>query len=229
MFQNGPLIRVLADPEHHPDYRVVVIDVGAFTTDFAVLTFRSGGKRHDLDEVEFEKKTLSVPLGISALDEAFLTAIRPDQAQHLRERAAAIEWVDLRPKVYAERQPFPHAEIGEIAGGADAKRVEEAITGYTKQLSEETAAFLGGLDDIPMKELVLTGGGCTIPAIQDTLISSAERGSSKFRKIHLPGVRVPGKQKATTPQQVITPLDGKLNRGATALGGASVYFELNRD
>ena len=44
MFSRGPLITVLAGDKNHHTYRALVIDVGAFTTDFAALSIDTGGK-----------------------------------------------------------------------------------------------------------------------------------------------------------------------------------------
>lgn len=227
MLQNGLLAKCLAQPKDHPEYRAVVIDVGAFTVDFATLTYRSGGKDQSLDEVEFERREVSVPLGVSELDAAVLGVIPHNQVVYLRDQAPAIEWADFRPRVYAERQPFP-TPAGEVGAGGDAKRIDDVIQTYTTQLAEQAAKFLAGFPDVGFKELILTGGGSTIPAVRDALIRGAEAGRENFRKIHLPAVAGADMRKKSTAEQPVVTIEGKLARGGTALGGSGAFFDMDR-
>jgi len=227
MLQNGLLATCLSEPKTHPEYRAVVIDVGAFTVDFAALTYRPEGQR-TLNEVEFERHELSVPLGVSELDAAVLGILPHRQVAYLRDQASANDWMAFRPRVYSERQFFPTPH-GEICSGDDVKGIGYAIQNYADRLSEQTAAFFSTFPDASFKELILTGGGNTIPAIQDALISAAEAGREKFRKVHLPAVGIAGMQRKGTSQQPVAVLDGRLTRGATALGGSGSFFDMDRE
>lgn len=172
---------------------------------------------------------MSTPLGVSALDERILGELPHNQARYLRESATVDEWSDFRPRLYGERQPFPSSGVGEIGGGTDAKRVETAFAAYTDELTKKTTEFLSAADDATFKELILTGGGCMIPAVRDALIRGAETGREKFRKLHLPKTGIPGKDKQSTTEQMVALLDAKQTRGASAMGGASVYFDMDRE
>ncbi|HEV3437559.1 MAG TPA: hypothetical protein VG122_09370, partial [Gemmata sp.] len=68
MFGKGPIITVLKDATHHPIYRAFVIDVGAFTTDFAVLTLKPDGNNTSEPDGNISILQNSLPLGVSDLD-----------------------------------------------------------------------------------------------------------------------------------------------------------------
>ena len=225
MFRRGLLITALASPGAHPEYRVVVIDVGAFTTDFAALTLRTGGRTITLDELEFESKTVSVPLGMSDLDEQVLHALTPENQKYMREEAPTADWRRFRRDVYLLSRPF-NSPVGQIGGPPERPQIDQQFRSFCQRLETEAECFFGPLGDVPFKEVVLTGGGCTFPWIQETLIVAAERGRSPFRKVHLPAVPPNVRQRTSGPTQVVAPLEGPIPRGATALGGASAFFEM---
>jgi hypothetical protein len=59
MLGNGLLATTLNDGEYYGTYRAIVIDVGAFTTDFASLTFRSRARKAIITDVHFDQVTHS--------------------------------------------------------------------------------------------------------------------------------------------------------------------------
>lgn len=224
MFRHGLLITALRDPKAHDIYRVAVLDVGAFTTDFACLTMNSFGQVVQLSDIEFETKTHSVPVGMSDLDDAVLAALEPENQAYFRDEASPAEWAELRQCLYTLKRPYS-SPVGDVGTPTEMPRIEAAITEFQSRLAEETGKFFATLEDVPFKELVLTGGGATVPAIQEALIGAAEAGRQKYRKVHLPVLADVG-HRETTDLQIVTPLDAKLTRGATALGGTSSYFDL---
>lgn len=228
MFKGGRLAAHLVKRKNHPqpDYRAAVVDVGAYTADFAVLTHRGGGTPPSLDTLRFDVDVDSVPDGISVLDAAVLAALPDDQAGYLRDSAPPAEWHQFRARVYGGGTfPVPGGEAG---GGADAGRVRDAVAGYAGRLADAAAAFFGRQDEVPFEELILTGGGCSLPAVRDALIAGAERGArGRFPSLHLPATDAPGGGESVEGRAV-TWLEPAVARGATALGGTSEYFELNR-
>ena len=220
MFQKGLFATALKDSKEHPDYRAVVVDLGAYTLDLAVLDFRTGGKPHLLSEVVFDVAAQSVPLGVSELDDALLAAVPPDLGRFLKDSPAA-EWLALRQGVYAEGKPYP---VGSWeVGGEDVRAVVRTFAG---RVGAAAKAFLDRYDDIPFKELVLTGGGCAIPAVRAALRAGAEADRSKFRKVHFqrPRARKPGPAPDRLTLEV--ELGGREARGATAYGGTSTFFDM---
>ena len=227
MFGHGRLAAHLTKPKGHPrpDYRVGVVDIGAYTADFAVLTHRRGNAPPALDTLRFDLDVDSSPGGTSKLDAAVLAALPDDQAGYLRDSATPAEWHRFRAAVYAGGTfALPG---GEVAGGPAAAGVRDAVGWYVGRLADAAAEFFGRQDEVPYEELILTGGGCSLPAIRDALIQGAERARGRFPSLHLPATEGPP-DPALTEGRSVWWLEPAVARGATALGGTSEYFELNR-
>ncbi|MBX9582105.1 MAG: hypothetical protein K2X87_17505 [Gemmataceae bacterium] len=220
MFQKGLLATALSKEKQHPSYRAVVIDLGAYTLDLAVLDFHTGGKPHLLSEVAFDIAAQSVPLGVCELDDTLLAAVPPDLGQHLKG-VTADEWINLRQSVYAEEKTYP---LGDWEVGGEAVRA--AVRGYAARVGDAAKAFLDRFDDIPFKELILTGGGCAIPAVRAAVRAGAESNRTKLRKVHFP--KAPSRKAAASsdPLTLEVELGGRESRGATAFGGTSAFFDL---
>lgn len=223
MFKAGRLAAHLTKPRNHPDpdYRVGVVDVGAYTADFAVLTHHHGAAPAALDNLRFGLDVDSAADGISRLDAAVLAALPPAQAGYLRDEASPDEWARLRARVYGQGGAFTLLSGEPVDGPA----VGDAVAAYADRLADAVAAFFGRQDEVRFEELILTGGGCSYPAVQDALIRGAERARGPFPSVHLPagdGGRGP------TDHRAVWRLEPAVARGATALGGTSEFFELNR-
>ena len=95
-----PLITVLKDTAHHPTYRALVIDVGAFTTDFAGIELRpEDDKVYDIDAA-LSITQHSVPIGVSKFWAASALATscadRPRACKAVGSMSICI-WRDLPP------------------------------------------------------------------------------------------------------------------------------------
>lgn len=221
MFHGGPLVTAIGQPEYHPEYRALVLDIGAFTTDFAALTVRTGGRKVADPDEAIGVSVLSVPHGVSTLDADVLAALPGEKADWLRTAATANDWETFRQNVYTGTKGLMTPSVGNIGGAKKEKEaIKEVIAAFTGKVRREAAAFTGGLDAIDFQELILTGGGCHIPDVREGLIDAAQGEGGVFRKVHLPG-----KPRSTKKDGVVVPLSDELVRGATALGGASLYFE----
>jgi hypothetical protein len=220
MFSKGPLITVLKDPTHYPAYRALVIDVGAFTTDFAAVNLRPNEETVDNPDVAFAVRQESLPLGVSDLDAKVIEALPGEKGEWLRDRAPALDWEDFRRAVYSDGKGFRKAEIGVIGGSADADAIRDSLQAFAAQLTAEVTKFCDGLDAVGMQELILTGGGSFIPAVREAVLQVCQAGGRTFAKIHAPGLK-----RATGGSTPASKLDETLTRGGTAVGGASIYFE----
>jgi hypothetical protein len=225
MFKNGLLITALANPNSYPNYRIVVVDVGAYTTDFACFTLNTEGKPLLLSDIDFDTRTTSVPVGMTELDEAVIGKLDPENQRYMRDEAPSADWTGFRQAVYGKGEPYS-APVGEIGMGDEMARIQESIAAFTARLAKATSEFLGSFGDIGFKELILTGGGCTFTPIQRAVVQAAQNNRAVFQKVHLPTPKQTRAAIATTKQQVVTPLEGVLPRGGTALGGTSAYFKL---
>lgn len=221
MFGRSPIVTVMKDPEHHPVFRALVIDVGAYTTDFAALSMKSGGLKDSDPDSQVAIEQNSLTLGISDLDQCVIAALPKEKGDWLR-KASPIDWEDFRPAAYTEGKGLRKAELGVVGGPADAEAVRGCLGDFVKQISNELAKFVQSLEELPngaLQELILTGGGSFIPAIRDGIQAAAQTAGLTFVKTHAPALR----KAAGGPP--IDRLDSNFTRGASALGGASIYFE----
>jgi hypothetical protein len=219
MFSRGPLVTVLAGDKNHPTYRALVIDVGAFTTDFAALAIDTGGKSAETsDGAGFAVKQQSVPVGVTDLDAEVLNAL-PDDKRAALKALAARDFEAFQTGAYTEGTGH---RVGSrvIGGDADRPAVRKCLDAFTGRVAAEVIAFCRQLGPAAsMQELILTGGGCNIPAVREALMSAA-KAAGGFVKTHAPDLR-PGQ--AGSP--LVDRLDAQSGRGGSALGGASIYFE----
>lgn len=220
MFSRGPLVTVLAGDPHHPTYRALVIDVGAFTTDFAALSINTGGKLTDAsDGAGFVAVPRSVPFGVSNLDAAVRAAL-PDDKRAALEALSRKDFEAFQVNAYVEGVGYRFERTKIVGGEADRPAVLKCLGTFADRLAAEAQAFCLQLGPpASMQELILTGGGCNIPAVRDALMG-AVKSAGGFVKTHAPDVR-PGK----TGSPLVDRLDVPSTRGASALGGASIYFE----
>lgn len=216
MFGKGPLITVLKDAEHYPSYRALVIDVGAFTTDFAALTFTPDGVPTLTPDSGFVVREKSVPFGVSDLDEQMRAVL---QVEDWPVKPSWSDWTKVQQSVYSEGKGYRAPGLGRVVGGpTDSVAVQECIGAFAKRIADETTAFGEGLDPAFTQELILTGGGSSIPLVRESLRTAASTGGKAFVKTHAPDLkRVKGAP--------VDKLDEQFTRGGSALGGASIYFE----
>ncbi len=219
MFSRGPLITVLKDAKHHTAYRALVIDVGAFTTDFAALDLNPGGKDVDDPDVAFSLKQHSVALGVGELDAKVFAALPKEKGEWLKNVALPLDLVDFQHKAYGEGKSLKRVGVGTIGAGVESTIVRDCVVAFGEQLAAETVKFCDGLPPFPMQELILTGGGSNIPAVRAAIQKAAQLGGRRFVKIHAPDAKKDG------DSVVVQRLDETFTRGGSALGGASIYFE----
>ncbi len=220
MFSKGPLVTVLKGDAYHPTYRALVIDVGAFTTDFAALTVDTGGKPADSSAgAGFGIVQHSVEHGVTNLDAAVRGALPEDKRAAL-DGLSRRDFSAFQVSAYTDETGYRLPDRRVLGGDADRDAVRSGLSDFARRLTDETAAFCQQLGPASMQELILTGGGSSIPAVRDALIAAAAQApGGTFVKTHAPGLK---KSKAGPP---VDPLDDKLARGGSALGGASIYFE----
>ncbi|AWM38902.1 hypothetical protein GobsT_28690 [Gemmata obscuriglobus] len=220
MFNRGPLITVLAGDAHHPTYRALVIDVGTFTSDFAALGIDTGGKEVDTSNgAGFGVTQQSIAFGISDLDATVRDAL-PEEKRAALNGMARKDFAAFQVSAYSAETGYRIGPGKVIGGSADRPIVESCLAAFCTRLTDETTAFLQQLGPASMQELILTGGGSNIPAVREALIkAAAATPGAAFVKTHAPGLK---KVKSGPP---VDSLDDKFARGATALGGASLYFE----
>jgi hypothetical protein len=199
------------------EYATLVVDIGAYTTDFALLSVdvsRRGA--FPLSE------TASAPLGVHEMDRRIRDALPGRLGPHL-DRLSARDWERFHRVVYGERREWELPGGGGAVGrGTEQHAAIGRVLGrFGVELAAALNAFLDRHRPPRVQEVILTGGGSRIPEwsaiLRETL---AER---KVGIFYLPreGMgRGPGPGDAEEAE-----LGGDLVRGAGAVGGASVVFD----
>jgi hypothetical protein len=219
MFGKGPLVTVLKDPAHYPNYRALVIDIGAFTTDFAALSISPDADTSSDPDAGFRVVQRSLPIGMSDLDGRVREAL-PKEKQEWLQNANWQEFATFQRNTYSEGKGYRVAGVGVIGGEADRDAVQACLSEFGKRIADETRRFCESLEPAAMQELVLTGGGSNIPAVREALQTAAQTGSKEFAKTHAPDLK---RGKPGGP--LVDKLNDQFTRGGSALGGASIYFE----
>ena len=220
MFGKGPLITVLKGDPHHPTYRALVIDVGAFTTDFAALSVDTGGTAFDTSAgAAFGVTQHSVRLGVTNLDASVRAALSTEK-QGLLDGLAPKDFAEFQSRTYTDGVGYRLSGGRVLGGDTDRDAVQTALAEFSKRLVDEVTAFRQQLPPASMEELILTGGGSSIPAVRDALIAAAQTTGKPFVRTHAPDLK---RGKAGSP--LVDKLGPEFTRGGSALGGASIYFE----
>ncbi|MEN0068340.1 MAG: hypothetical protein AAGA48_39840 [Myxococcota bacterium] len=200
MFGDTTVLKRLA----HPGQAVLLVDVGAFTTDFALAGFSQ-----ELDAGFAQDPSHSMAHGIRKLDE-WLLADAPDLDRERVEASAA------------EREHF-HATIhGGIAGprpeefGLTQPVVDETVGRFTQAILDGIETFVNQHEPEGLVAAVLTGGGSNIRGIANRLARALyER---DIATLHAP------KDTDAPLDRVMYGLRPELVRGASAIGGCSILY-----
>ena len=202
MFGSAEVLRTLA----RADQAVLIIDVGAFTTDLALASFA-----HRTGSGFDEDPSLSVRLGVRRLDEWILEAA-PDEERMRVESSAS------------EREHFHATVHGGVAGprpeevGLTSASVDAAVSRFTQEIVKAVDGFLDDHGTDSLYAAVLTGGGSNIPGIANRL--AAALGEKNLGALHAPRTtEAPARLKKYS-------LRPELVRGASAVGGASILFRV---
>jgi len=216
----GPFLRTITGDKHFQTYRALIIDIGAFTTDFASVDVNNKGVQILDAHSAVHIAQHSVPVGISNLDSDVAKVLPPEKAAWLKN-ARSYEYEAFRQTVYSEGKPHTVALAGKrltFGMASEGKAIREAIQTFCFQLAGAVAEFCEGRKPASKQELILTGGGSAIPAVRDTLVQAAQKGGHSFDIIHAASA------KKVAGGAYIAELDTELIRGGSALGGTSLYF-----
>jgi hypothetical protein len=208
-------------------YWAMGIDVGGYTADFAMLGF-------DLDEmdVQFNGKvndmrrmaSSSKAIGVRTLDERVRYVLPDGKQDYLREinddpDQGQIE--TFHRKIYNRRESYETGKYGKIGAGAEQQDIHQCIHKFAEEIADYAQQFIDKHQYQRIDALILTGGGCNIPLVRSALFKRLARYRKDFGYA---ATYVP-----SGPQEKLQPghrrLDPYLVRGATALGGASVFFD----
>jgi hypothetical protein len=203
----------------------LIVDVGGYTTDFAMVGI-------DLQDIDARlegkiagKKRLahhSKPLGVSELDRRLL-AVLPDSKRVALEEVLADQqrFEAFHRACYGKNHTYvlKRTKIGATA--SEKALVADVVKKFAEDAADDAETFLEVNQYRMIDDLILTGGGTLIPKVRDALCARLSGYAPRGLKVHThfaDGETIPG---ARQPHKL--PLE--LVRGATAVGGASVYFD----
>lgn len=219
--------------ESKTHFGVVIVDVGAFTTDFGYIKFECDASFERPPEIV----QLSSEIGVRQLDDAVRAQLRPEVKSAVSS-ASTTRWERAKRELYSGGAAAilnPKGGVFEIGTGQEAKTIAEALRDFAQRIVQSEQQFRRGQMNGPLDAYVLTGGGALIPMVREVLIEAAKK--SGVRRIydlqdeeeHKRGLLK--KWDGASWHLDRNELDSRrshnyeLMRGGSAMGGCSVFFE----
>lgn len=207
-----------------PILKILIVDIGAFTTDFALLTFDTRAEDDGLQHIDESSYALGV---INQLDREVFGKLESRHGFNLSTNSFD-DVEKQKKKLYAgERVPVLRPEFaGDIGDEEDQLTVKILAAAFARQIWSQVEELVQR--EKPRK-IYLTGGGALIKPVIQVLqqkLSEAQCDHVVLRA----DVDVPPTEYAGEPIVEWTSLqDSKesLGRLATAIGGASVIMQHN--
>jgi molecular chaperone DnaK (HSP70) len=209
-------------------YRVLTVDIGAFTTDLSCVEFKVvDGDVDGLERPEVRQE--SQPIGISDLDKKILKQLGPEAEETFAAKSAK-DWEDVKRRLY-NGQPAktrkPEGGVLTLGEGDQAQKIPKTIERFAGKIQSAITEFCeahGGQID----EAVLTGGGAMISslreAVTDELRDSVTENildlldPEEARRFLYRGTPAAIEARTKTNHQLL--------RGGSAIGGCSVFVDL---
>ena len=197
----------------------LVIDIGAFTVDFAALTFDFGTDDvgDGLKLVREESHALGV---VRDLDQPVFTDLAARHGFELEE----VSFLDRELTKRALYQNQPHTLLTRAMGAirlgkqADQKAVRAFCDSFSEAIWKQVEKFMDGGRQPSVA--FLTGGGTRISRVVDQL-----RASLRARNIRVISSQSENFAQTTDPWRTWEDTGEGLDRLATALGGASIVLQ----
>lgn len=209
-----PALRTRSLLHGEQNHCVLVVDVGAFTTDLAFLDF-------DLDQeekppcIQYESQAL----GVQRLDLSVLEALPTAKATKVK-RLDTRRWEELKRSLYVDQAPY-RLEGATVGAGTEGSAIQKLVHDFAEQITEFINDFLRQNQITQLQEVILTGGGNMIPEICSLLMEGLLKRGLDTRLVHSPIGDVNGNSARFFHRAI----DARFVRGASGIGGASVYFE----
>jgi hypothetical protein len=214
-------------------YGVLVIDVGAYTTDFGYVVFDHSF--YDGDVLRPEISQLSCEVGVRELDSSVQACLRPE-VRHVVERMATSKWESTKRILYSKGEAAvqnPKGGMFVIGEGDEAETIDRAIKTFAGRVVGVKNEFCRDNVDEAVHAVVLTGGGTMIPIVQKALVTAIrkEQGTRFFdlserpREVRRWTDGVWGWRDGDQEIESELRRNQELIRGGSALGGCSVYFD----
>lgn len=203
----------------------LVADLGAYTLDFAMLGFSTTDPQRSLRQTFYGRERFGIysePLGISHLFQRIRDSLYPAKRPIFDELIAGRlpeEQTLFFENVFLRGIPFEYRSTGLVIGeGEEGEQIRKELLGFAREAARKLRLFLDHYRYKRVDEVVFTGGGMNIPAVRDALFEVAEQ----FSATH--GF-VPSHPEEHLPAPLLDRIDQFQVRGATALGGSSLFFD----
>jgi hypothetical protein len=205
---------------------VLIADVGGYTADFAMVGLNLRDIDAGLDgEIDGKPRLThnSKPLGVTDLDKRVRDLLSPSKQKALDKVIADPDQQRLEAFHKNCYGYLGRHSLGRnlVIGGSptEKEQIREVVAQFGEQVADDAEVFLSIHQYTYIDDLILTGGGTLIPAVRDALCNRLSHYGVKKVHLHLP--------KGEPPRFPVPchPLGSVLVRGATAVGGASLYFD----
>jgi hypothetical protein len=199
---------------------VLVVDIGAFTTDFAAMTFDTNAPDElsdGLQRITQESHELGV---INQLDRPLFDELA--RRHRLDWNEVTFNELEMLKRALYEGSPYflqtKSAGTVDFSQGEDVALVSQHLKRFGDQIWEKISSFI----DRENPSLVcLTGGGALIPPVKKQLETKLRQRRRRIE--HVPDARPPH---GTSRRRTWDETGESMHRLATALGGASVILQV---
>lgn len=212
-------------------YGVLVIDVGAFTTDFGYALFDTSFWTDKWNKPTITQQ--SVELGIRDLDQDVRTQLSPE-VRAVVEKTRPVDWELNKAGLYSGNEmAFRNPDGGMIVAGkgSEGNTIKKAVEAFAHRVVQARREFCDAHRLVKIDAQILTGGGAMISGLRHVVTTSG--GTERASTIH-------DLLDEDEPRRVVPKRDGQddepaieargrqnreLVRGGSAIGGCSVFFE----
>ncbi len=229
MFSGTELINVVAGRAQGlggpRTFWTLVVDLGAYTVDFAMIGFSTGDLRRSLMTTFYGRDRFALhsePIGISDLYRSIRDELYPgkrgvfDEIVQGRVPGTLIPFLD---NLFFYRRPFEYRETGMVFGEpGEVEKIHDVVKGFAGDLAARLKTFMKSQGYHRVDEVIMTGGGMNVPEVRDALFATAQ----KFQASH---AFVPAHPEEALDGLALERIHPLQVRGATALGGTSVFFD----
>jgi hypothetical protein len=226
MLEDAGFIRVMRGMRG--SYRVLVTDVGAYTTDFGFVELDASFTKEDWVRPMVRQR--SVELGIRELDQEVYGGLSEGQQEAVRALSTE-RWDRLKAQLYAGTEIAlrdPSGGMLRVGGEERGETIASQIAGFAQRVLGARSRFLEDSGSHPIDANVITGGGAMIGALRKAIASDRTGRHDRDFDLYDEEVarstleRIGRGTEAAVDERVRK--NRELIRGAAALGGACVVL-----
>lgn len=225
MFADTGLLRAMREASLHDGPKVawaMIADLGGYTADFSMI----GLNLEDIDsriagscDGKPRAAYYSEPIGVSILDHRIRDLLPESKRRDFDEMELDPDQRRLETfhrLVYGRMRPYRMRRVT-VGEGKEMEQIRACVEEFAEEVADYAEKFMEVYQYDRIDDLILTGGGSMIPAVRMQLRNRLERFGIRKTHMYVDPAEPLAKQFHRLPLHLV--------RGATALGGASVYFD----